>query len=53
MKENKTELSVETENLALPEVHVDKEDIDDEFIDDEEDTNEFQAIPEIHLHPKK
>ena len=44
-------ITVETENLAVPEVHIDKEDVE-ETNDTETITYDNVAVPEIHIKHK-
>ena len=44
-------ITVETENLAVPEVHIDKEDVEETTDTDDTETITYDnvAVPEIHI----
>lgn len=45
-------ITVETENLAVPEVHIDKEDVEETTDTDDTETITYDnvAVPEIHIN---
>ena len=47
-------ITVETENLAVPEVHIDKEDVEETTDTDDTETITYDnvAVPEIHIKRK-
>jgi hypothetical protein len=47
-------ITVETENLAVPEVHIDKEDVEETTDTDDTETITYDnvAVPEIHRKRK-
>lgn len=47
-------ITIETENLAVPEVHIDKEDVEEATDTDDTETITYDnvAVPEIHIKRK-
>ena len=52
-KKKKTNLKIETENLAVPEIHVDDEELSDLAESDNGILYENLAVPEIIIKPTK